>query len=60
MNSHELALNLPMDTKLRIPQNKLEAICARYAVHELAIFGSAIAAECDGKGCNHGRRRFPH
>lgn len=36
---------LPMDTKLIEPDlDKLEAICARYAVHELAILGSAVTA----------------
>lgn len=31
-----------IEPELVIPQDKLEAICARYAIHELAIFGSAV------------------
>ncbi|MCI0565376.1 MAG: nucleotidyltransferase domain-containing protein [Nitrososphaera sp.] len=33
-----------IEPELAIPQDKLEAICTRYAVHELAIFGSAVTA----------------
>lgn len=30
--------------ELTIPQAELEAICARYSIRELAIFGSAVTA----------------
>ncbi len=33
-----------IEPKLCIPQDKLETICARFAVHELAIFGSVLTA----------------